>query len=131
RETLAALAAESSQHERRAVEAEREVVDIYRAVLMRDRVGEVLAGTITGVTHFGLFVEAHEPFIEGMIRVESLGDSFQLDERALRLTAKRSGRSYGLGDEVRVRVEDVSIGRRRIDFSLVTEAAGRTGARRR
>src|SRR5262249_61513440 len=55
REQLAAMAAESSAHERRAVEAEREVVDMYRAHLMRERVGEELDGTITGVTSFGVF----------------------------------------------------------------------------
>ncbi|HKA89463.1 MAG TPA: ribonuclease R [Haliangiales bacterium] len=121
RPTLAALAAESSQHERRAVEAEREVVDIYRAVLMRDRVGEVLAGTITGVTNFGLFVECAEPFVEGMIRLDSLGDSFEVDEGGLRVTGRRSGRKFALGDAVRVKVEDVSVARRRIDFKLVSE----------
>jgi ribonuclease R len=122
RETLAALAAESSQHERRAVEAEREVIDIYRAVLMRDRVGEILAGTITGVTNFGLFVECAEPFVEGMIRLESLGDSFQLDESGLRITGRRNGQTFALGDSVMVKVEDVSVARRRIDLTLATEA---------
>jgi len=123
KETLAALAAESSQHERRAVEAEREVVDVYRAVLMRDRIGEVLTGTITGVTSFGMFVECNEPFIEGMIRMDSLGDSFELDENGVRLTGRRSGQTFTLGDTVTVKVEDVSVARRRIDLSLVQSAA--------
>ncbi len=125
RPTLAALATESSQHERRAVEAEREVVDIYRTVLMRDRVGEVLAGTITGVTNFGLFVECVEPFVEGMIRLETLGDSFDVDDSGLRITGRRSGQKFALGDAVRVKVEDVSVARRRIDFTLVSDAPAR------
>jgi ribonuclease R len=123
KETLAALAAESSQHERRAVEAEREVVDVYRAVLMRDRIGEVLTGTITGVTSFGMFVECNEPFIEGMIRMDSLGDRFELDENGVRLSGRRSGQTFTLGDTVTVKVEDVSLARRRIDLSLVQSAA--------
>lgn len=120
REELARLAAVSSSHERRAMDAERETVDLYRSLFMRDRTGEEFAGTIVGVTSFALFVEIAQPFIEGAIKIESLpGDSFIFDERSLRLAGKRSGRSFSLGDAVRVRVENVSVARRRIDFALV------------
>jgi ribonuclease R len=99
------------------------VVDVYRAVLMRDRIGEVLTGTITGVTSFGMFVECNEPFIEGLIRMDSLGDRFELDENGVRLSGRRSGQTFTLGDTVTVKVEDVSLARRRIDLSLVQSAA--------
>jgi ribonuclease R len=122
REQLAAMAAESSAHERRAVEAEREVVDMYRAYLMRDRVGEELDGVIAGVTSFGVFVECLEPFVEGMIKHDALGgDRFDLDEKAMRLTGRRTGATFALGDAVRVRVENVSVARRRIDLALVRD----------
>ena len=59
-------------HERRAMEVEREVVDLYRAFLMRDRIGEEFDGTISGVTGFGLFVGSTIPFVEGLVRVDAL-----------------------------------------------------------
>src|SRR6266498_5839556 len=62
RETLQQMAAESSAAERRAMEAERDVVDLYRAVLMRDRIGEEYDGTVAGVAAFGLFVQIESPF---------------------------------------------------------------------
>ena len=119
REQLQSMAADSSAHERRAALAEREVVDMYRAFLMRDRVGDELEGIISGVTNFGLFVEIQEPFIEGLVRLERLSDDFyEFDEQTLRLSGRRSGRTFTLGMPVSVRVEDVSVARRRIDFSL-------------
>ena len=114
------MAADSSTHERRAQEAERETVDMYRAYLMRDRVGEELDGTVSAVTNFGMFVECDDPFVEGLIKLDQLGDDyFQLDEKHMRLAGRRTGKSYGLGDRVRVRVENVSVAKRRIDFSVV------------
>lgn len=122
RAELAHLASESSAHERRAVEAEREVVDMYRAYLMRDRVGEELEGVVTGVTSFGLFVECLDPFVEGLIKLDALGDdSWDLDEKTMRLAGRRTGVHFSLGDKVRVRVENVSVPRRRIDFALLRD----------
>ncbi len=118
---LQAMAQESSAHERRAVVAEREIVDMYRAFLMRDRIGEELDGVISGVQAFGVFVECIQPFVEGLVRTETLGDdSFEYDEVHLRLTGRRTGRTLSLGDEVRVKVENVSVGRRRIDLALLS-----------
>jgi ribonuclease R len=120
RTELAAIAAESSAHERRAMEAEREVVDMYRAFLMRDRVGEELDGVISGVTSFGIFVEVREPFVEGLIKIEKLGDEFfEFDEHTMRLVGRRSGRAFSLGEPVKVRLENVSVARRKLDFALV------------
>ena len=121
---LAAMAAESSAHERRAMEAEREVVDMYRAYLMRDRVGEEYDGTISAVTSFGMFVQIEQPYIEGLVRVKALGgDFFDYEEDTMRLVGRRSGRAFALGDAVRVRIENVSVQRRRIDFALVETQA--------
>jgi ribonuclease R len=133
RAALVSMAAESSTAERRAIEAEREVTDMYRAYLMRDRVGEEYDGVISGLTSFGVFVEVREPFIEGMVRVESLGDgAYDFEEDVYRLRGRRSGRTFSLGDPVRVRVENVSVARRRIDFALITGGtAGPTTPRRR
>src|SRR5206468_10475351 len=71
---LTELAAMSSQHERRAMEAEREAVAMYRAYLVRDQIGERFAGVISAVTSFGAFVEIEDPFVEGLIKLDSLGE---------------------------------------------------------
>jgi ribonuclease R len=126
---LISIAAESSFAERKAMEIEREVTDLYRAFFMRDRVGDVLQGTISAVTSFGIFVVADEPYVEGLVRVEELGDDvFSFDEATLRLVARRSGRAFALGDSVAVEVLSVSVARRKIDFRLHGHRAGETGA---
>jgi ribonuclease R len=89
---------------------------------MRDRIGEELDGVITGVTNFGIFVEAVDPFVEGMIKLASLGDdAFDLDEKTMRLRGRRSGATFALGDKLRDRIENVSVPRRRIDFALIRD----------
>jgi ribonuclease R len=124
RAQLQAMANESSSHERRAMEAEREVVDLYRAHLMREHVGEEYDGTIAGVAAFGLFVQIEAPFVDGLVRTESIGDDFyELDEQTMRLVGKRTGRAFALGDQVRVRIENVSVPRRKIDLVLVEHRA--------
>jgi len=129
REQLSAISADSSAHERRAVEAEREVVDMYRAFLMRERVGEELDGVVTGVTNFGLFVECVEPFVEGLIKLDALGDDkWDLDEKTMRLRGRLTGGVFALGDKVRVRVENVSVARRRIDLALVRDVSAEEAA---
>jgi ribonuclease R len=116
---LGTTAAESSFSERKAMEIEREVVDLYRAFFLRDRIGDVLTGTISAVTSFGVFVATDDPFVEGLIRSEELGDDiFSFDESGLRLVGRRSGHAFALGDAVSVEVLSVSVARRRIDFRL-------------
>jgi ribonuclease R len=126
RETLQQMAAESSSAERRAMDAERDVVDLYRAILMRDRIGEEYDGTIAAVVGFGLFVQIESPFVEGLVKLAGLTDDhYELDEATQRLVGRGSGRQFALGDPVKVRIENVSVQRRKIDLALVehTETA--------
>jgi ribonuclease R len=124
---LSKLAHASSEHERRAMEAEREAVAMYRAYLMRDQVGQRFEGVVSAVTSFGAFVEIEEPFVEGLIKLDSLGDDqFSFDEVHMRLSGQRTGVTLELGDKVTVEVNNVSVVRRRIDFTLITvQSAGR------
>jgi ribonuclease R len=117
---LAVVATESSFSERKAMEIEREVVDLYRAFYMRDRVGDVLAGSVSGVANFGLFVVADQPFIEGLVRTEHLtpDDFYDYDEVACRLQGRRSACHFALGDRVEVEVLSVSVARRQVDLRL-------------
>jgi ribonuclease R len=91
---------------------------------MRDRVGEELDGTIAGVASFGFFVQVEVPFIEGLVKVQTLGDdNYELDEETQRLSGRRTGRTFALGDRVRVVIENVSVQRRKIDFALISHDA--------
>ena len=119
-EDLRRIATESSFAERKAMEAEREVVDLYRSFFMRDRVGDVLDGTISGVASFGAFVAADQPFVEGLVRTEHLlpDDFYDYDEVACRLVGRRSGRTFSLGDAVQVEVLSASVARRQVDLRL-------------
>ncbi len=124
-EALSELAAASSAHERRAMEAEREAVAMYRAYIMRDQVGQQFPGTISAVTSFGAFVEIEEPFVEGLIKLDSLGEPFEYDEAHMRLSGKRTGKTLELGDRVTVEINNVSVLRRRIDFTLIAGGQAR------
>jgi ribonuclease R len=119
-EELHRIASEASFAERKAMEVEREVVDLYRSFFMRDRVGDVLDGTISGVASFGVFVAADQPFVEGLVRTEHLlpDDFYDFDEVACRLVGRRSGRSFSLGDPVKVEVLSASVARRQVDLRL-------------
>lgn len=129
-ETLAELAQASSAHERRAMEAEREAVAMYRAYLMRDQVGERFNGVVSAVTNFGAFVEIEEPYVEGLIKLDTLGDEpWDFDAIHMRLSGRKTGKMIELGDKVTVDVQNVSVIRRRIDFVVhgVTHAGKRPG----
>jgi ribonuclease R len=119
RAALQKMAAESSFAERQAMEVEREVTDLYRAFFLRDRIGDVFEGTISGVMGFGVFVVIDDPFVEGLVRLEALADDYYIfDEPSCRLVGRRSGRAFALGDTVKVEVQSVSVVRRKIDFAL-------------
>jgi ribonuclease R len=108
-------AAESSRLERRAMLVEREAVDMYRALLMRDRLGETFTATITGITERGFYAAIDAPFVEVLCGINSLPrDHYRADPFGTRLFGLHSGTSYALFDRVEVRIADVSIARRKI-----------------
>lgn len=112
-------AVRSSECERRAAEAEREVDALYETMYMSERIGEEYEAVISGVTAYGLFAELPNT-IEGFIPVETLFGSFEfIPERFL---LKGSVESYQIGERLRVRVEDVDFSARRIRFSLLEKA---------
>jgi ribonuclease R len=97
---------------------------------MLDHVGECFAGSIMGVTSFGLFVTLDDIHVEGLIHVSALGsDYFHFDPTGHRLTGERSGAVFRLADRVRVRVQRVDLDERKIDLELV-DAGKRGGSRR-
>jgi ribonuclease R len=113
REQLAEIAFTSSAAERRAMEVERAVVDLYRTVVMRERLGERFEGTVTAVVGSGVFVQLDAPFVDVLVRLEDLGhDRWEIDDDTLRAVAVRSGDVVALGDRMTVEIIDVSILRR-------------------
>jgi ribonuclease R len=112
---LADAALAASVAERKAMEVEREVVDLYRAVLMQSRLGQRFEGTVTAMVGSGIFVALDAPFVDVMIRFEDLGqDRFELDDAGLRAVASRSGETVQLGDRLTVEIIDVAILRRTV-----------------
>jgi ribonuclease R len=121
-EALPAAAVHCSQRERLAMEAERDVIAMLKVRFMEDKLGETYDGIITGVTQFGLFVQLRELFVEGLVHVSSLKDDFyHYIENRHCLRGERRKRIYRIGDRIRVRVDRVDLGRKRIDFSLIEE----------
>jgi len=131
-EILQNAATNASFCERKAMEVEREVVDLYRAFFMRDRIGDILDASISGVTSFGIFVVADQPFVEGLVRTDYLSpdDFYEYDDVACRLIGRRSGKTFSLGDRVKVEVLQVSVARRRIELRLC-DANGSVSTRKR
>jgi ribonuclease R len=121
---LPEVAEQSSQRERKAMEAEREIIDLKRLQYMEKHLGEVYDACITGVTSFGFFVELPDLVVEGLVHVSALGNElFQLLEKQHTLRGRKSGMAFRIGDRVRVRVDAVNRSNKRIEFSL--ESGGR------
>ena len=116
---MAEIAKTSSDRERRAEAAERESLLWKKIVFMRDKVGREFDAFATGVTSFGVFVTLKDYFVEGLVPISALGNDFFVYEEAQhRLKGRSSGKTFRLGDAVRVRLEAIDEVRRRLDFRL-------------
>ncbi|HEU0093660.1 MAG TPA: ribonuclease R [Vicinamibacteria bacterium] len=127
---LAEMAKHLSDMERRATDAERELIEWKKVRFMADKLGDVFSGYVTGVQSFGLFVELDEIYVQGLVHVSSMTDDYyRFDERAHMLKGENTGKVYRLGDRVKVQVAAVKLEERKIDFALVDvlerAAAGR------
>jgi ribonuclease R len=120
RRRLPAIAERSSQNERRAMEAERDIIDLKKCQFMLDKVGREYRGFVSGVQHFGFFVELEDVFVEGLVHISNLKDDYyQYEESLHRLIGQRRRRVFQIGDEVVVRLTKVDVDRRELDFELV------------
>jgi ribonuclease R len=116
------LCQHASQMEKRAADAERASIKYKQAEFLQDQVGEVYSGVISGVTEWGMYVEIIENKCEGMIRLRDISDDFYtLDEKNYQIIGQRKKKVYRLGDEVRIRVKNVDLAKKQIDFSLVQD----------
>ncbi len=118
-EDLPEIAQHTSERERRAAEAERELVQWKKVRFMADKVGDEFEGYITGVSAFGLYLELIEHFVEGLVHVSTMADDYyRFVEKAHILKGEKRGRIYRLGDRVKVQVIRVDLEKRQIDLGL-------------
>ncbi len=114
-EELDSAASFSSQLERRAVDAERSALAFYRALYMRQFVGETYTGQVVGVTDFGIFIQVNEPFVEGLLKYDQLGDErFTYDPVVRQAVGNET--TIKLGDTIEVELVEVNMPLRRLDF---------------
>src|SRR5208282_5876014 len=114
---LHTIAEESSQSERRAEEAERELMEWKKVKFMEDRVGEDFDGLITSVTKFGFFAELTELFVEGLVPLNTLTDDYYTyHENTRQIIGQRSRKTYSLGQRIRVLVDRIDPVEKKIQF---------------
>jgi len=119
---LRELGQDTSFTERRAAEAERELIEWKKAKFMQDRVGEEFDALIISTAKFGFFVELTELFIEGLVPIDTLsGDRFTYHENGRKIMGERSRKMYSIGDRVRVRLDRIDPVERKLQFSVVEQ----------
>ena len=117
---LQVLGAESSQRERRADDASRDVMGYLKCLYLQPRIGETFDATISSALEFGLFVQLKEMPIDGLVHISAIpGDYWELEEGGMGLVGQRTGRRWQLGDSVQVRLSRVDLTQRQIDFELI------------
>ncbi|MFA5911127.1 MAG: ribonuclease R [Vicinamibacterales bacterium] len=118
-EDLPEVGRHTSEMEKRAAEAEREILQWKKVRFMADKVGDVFDGYITGVAAFGMFVELVDHYVEGMVHVSTMADDYyRFIEQSHALFGENSRKMYRLGDRVRVQIVRVDMERRQIDLGL-------------
>ena len=123
---LAGIAAMSSDTERRAAEAERELVEWKKVKFMMNRVGDEFPALIISTTRFGFFVELEEMFIEGLVPLETLpGDRYTYHENVRKIIGERSRRQFSIGEHVKVRLDRVDGVEKKLQFSVAEPAKSR------
>ena len=120
-ENWSTLGTHSSQCERRADEASRDVENWLKTYYMQDKVGEVFSGTVSGMAGFGLFVTLDDIHIEGLVHISELGeDYFNYRAETMSIEGERSGLRFSMGDKVVVQVARADLDTRKIDLMLIS-----------
>ena len=131
-ERLQVIADDCSETERRAADAERELVEWKKAKFMEDRVGEQFRALIISTTRFGFFVELENLFIEGLVPIDTLpGDRYSYHENTRKIIGQRTRRQFSIGDAVEVLLDRVDPIESKLTFSLVEPERTRKKSRKR
>ncbi|MCI5054847.1 MAG: ribonuclease R [Flavobacteriales bacterium] len=116
------LCQHSSKREKLAEEAERDSIKFKQAEFLQQKIGQLFEGTISGVTEWGIYVEINENKCEGMVRLRNIqGDFYFFDEANYRVVGRRNKKVFQLGDPVMVKIADVDVLKKQIDFELLSE----------
>ena len=108
--------------EQLSANAERASIRYKQVEFMRDRLGEVYEGVISGVTEWGLYVELDENLCEGLVPVRDLADDYyDYDEKNYCLTGRKTHKKYTLGDRVKVQVARADLDKKQLDFALLSD----------
>ncbi|MGC2618369.1 MAG: RNB domain-containing ribonuclease, partial [Acidobacteriaceae bacterium] len=122
---LRSIGQECSENERRAADAERELVEWKKIKFMRDRIGEDFSGMILNATKYGLFVELDDLFVEGLVPIQTLGaydnDHYTYRENTRQIIGDRWGRKFSVGERVRVVLDRIDAVEKRLQFSILDE----------
>ena len=125
---LQSIAEECSQSERRAADAERELVEWKKVKFMAERVGEDFDALVISTTKYGLFVELGDLFVEGLVPIDTLpGDQYTYQENVRKIVGKRTRREFSIGDRLRVMLDRVDANDRKLQFSLFEARPERSG----
>jgi ribonuclease R len=125
-ERLETIAHDCSETERRAADAERELVEWKKARFMESRVGDQFRGLITSTTRFGFFVELEDLFVEGLVPIDTLpGDRYMFQENVRKIVGQRTRREFSIGDTVNVLLDRVDPVEHKLQFSLAEPVKGR------
>jgi ribonuclease R len=128
---LNAIAAESSQSERRADDAERELIEWKKIKFMQDRVGEDFNAIILSCTKYGFFVELDDLFIEGLVPLATLQDDrYMFRDTDRQIVGTRNGRVFKMGQRVHVLLDRIDRQQRRLQFALLPSEEELAGAPR-
>ena len=129
---LHAIAEESSHAERRADDAERELMEWKKVKFMERHIGEDFDGLIISVTKYGFFVELTDLFVEGLVPLNTLaGDYFTYHENTRQIIGQRTHKSYSLGDRIRVLVDRIDPVEKKIQFAVAEEQPKKSNTRGR
>jgi len=121
-EELEEICDHASAQERNAVNAERLSVKLKQIEYLKGKLGQEFHGVVSGITHFGIFIELSQNLAEGLIRLRDMDDDYYIfDEKNYSVTGKRNGRRIRLGDKVNVKLVGIDEEKKTIDFILMDE----------
>jgi ribonuclease R len=128
---LREIGEDTSFTERRAADAERELIEWKKVKFMQDRLGDEFDALIISTTKYGFFVELTELFVEGLVPIETLpNDRFHYHENGRKIIGERNRKTYAIGDKVRVRLDRVDTVEHKLQFAVAIEA-GRSGRKKK
>ncbi len=114
------MSRKASEQEKRASDAERSSIKYKQVEYMSKRLGKSFSGVVSGITEWGMYIEELETKCEGMVRLRDMGDDFYVfNEKKLELLGQKKKKRYCLGDQVKIKVKNVDLEKKSIDYVLV------------